>query len=78
MIMCEYPKVVRLHRKPEEESEILKEARRSVEKVYLEHPGNPFIKVGVMMEGMFQQRMREKRERQGGFVLDNSHRRRGR
>jgi len=46
-----------------------------VEKFYLEHPDNPFIDIGAMMEKICQQKMRERRERESGFVLDNSHRR---
>lgn len=73
--MSEYLKVVRLCRKPEEKSEAQKKAERTVEKFYLEHPDNPFINIGAMMEKICQQMMREGRERERGFVLDNSHRR---
>jgi len=75
--MSEYPQVVRLRRKPEEKSEAQKKAERIVEKFYLEHPDNPFIGIGTMMEKICQQKMRERRERESGFVLDNSHRRSG-
>ena len=75
--MCDYSKVVRLPIKPREKSEALKKEERMLEEFQREPPDNPFIKVGNMMEEMYQQMKRDKREREDGFVLDNSHRRPG-
>ncbi|RLB69049.1 MAG: hypothetical protein DRH04_05860 [Deltaproteobacteria bacterium] len=66
--MTDYLKVVR--RKPLKESETQKRARERVEEFYKNHPDNPFINVAAIMKRMI-------REREGGFVLDNSHRRPG-
>ena len=68
--MTDYPKVVR--RKPMKESEAQKRARERVEAYYENHPENPFINIAAMMK----QLVVERREREDGFVLDNSHRRR--
>jgi len=75
--MSEYPKVVRLPVKPREMSGVEKMSRKIVDDDYrrCEEDENPFVNVAAVMEGMCQQIMRERRERERGFVLDNSHRR---
>ena len=62
-----------------EESEIAKWARKTVDKYYCEceEKGTPFINVAAMMREMVREMKRVQRERESGFVLDNSHRRHG-
>ena len=68
--MSDYPKVVRLRAV---ESEGQKRARETVEAYYKENPDSPFIDIAAMMKQMVV----KENERDRGFVLDNSHRRRG-
>lgn len=69
--MTDYPKVVQL--KPLGKSEMQKKAKALVEEHYRNYPENPFINIAAMMEQLVIKR----KERERGFVLDNSHRRSG-
>ena len=79
--MTDYLKVVR--RKPVKESEAQKRAseaqksvRERIDAYYANHPDNPFIPIADMLMAAYRENKRLKREREGGFVLDNNHRHR--